>query len=91
MYDLHGSTPPATEEMPALPYASAVGEAPPAEGSYPLGGQARNPRARLDQLGPSFCLAELRRAGAGGKADDGCEHAFWRPMRQERGCAEVMR
>ena len=30
----HGSTPPATGEMPALPYASAVGEAPPAEGSF---------------------------------------------------------
>jgi len=29
----HGSTPPATGEMPALPYASAVGEHPPAEGS----------------------------------------------------------
>ena len=28
-----GSTAPATGEMPALPYASAVGEAPPAEGS----------------------------------------------------------
>ncbi len=30
----HGSTPPATGEMPTLPYASAVGEAPPAEGSW---------------------------------------------------------
>ncbi len=32
---LHGSTPPATGEMPALPHASAAGEAPPAEGSLP--------------------------------------------------------
>ena len=31
--DMHGSTPPATAEMSALPYASAVGEDPPAEGS----------------------------------------------------------
>ncbi len=31
--DLHGSTPPATGEKPALPHASAAGEAPPAEGS----------------------------------------------------------
>ena len=30
---LHGSTPPATGETPALPYASAVGEHSPAEGS----------------------------------------------------------
>ena len=34
---LHGSTFPATGETPALPCASAVGEAPPAEGSYDLG------------------------------------------------------
>ena len=58
---------------------------------YRLGEQARNPRTRLDQLRPSFCFTELHRAGAGGKADDGCEHAFSRAMRQERGCAEVMR
>lgn len=32
--DLHESTPPATGEVPELPYASAVGEAPPAEGSF---------------------------------------------------------
>ena len=32
----HGSTPPATGEMPVLPYASAVGEAPPAEGSFDM-------------------------------------------------------
>ena len=30
---LHGSTPPSTGEKPALPYASAVGDAPPADGS----------------------------------------------------------
>ncbi|MCY3819310.1 MAG: sulfatase [Gammaproteobacteria bacterium] len=33
---LHGSTPPATGEEPALPHASAVLEAPPAEGSWEL-------------------------------------------------------
>ena len=33
----HASTPPATGEMSARPYASAVGEAPPAEGSWTLG------------------------------------------------------
>ena len=32
--DLHESTPPATGEVPELPYASAAGEAPPAEGSF---------------------------------------------------------
>ena len=31
----HGRTHPATEQMPALPYASAVREHPPAEGSWP--------------------------------------------------------
>ena len=36
---LHGSTPPATGELPALPHASAVGETPPAEGSWGI--QAR--------------------------------------------------
>ena len=58
---------------------------------YPLGEQAPNPRTRLDQLRPSFCFTELRRAGAGGKADDGCEHAFSHALRQERGCAETTR
>ncbi len=33
LLDLHPSTPPATEAMPTLPHASAVGETPPAEGS----------------------------------------------------------
>ena len=37
---LHGSTPPAMREMPALPYESAVGGAPPAEGSYGSKGEA---------------------------------------------------
>lgn len=32
--DFHGSSPPPTGETPALPYASAVGEASPAEGSH---------------------------------------------------------
>ena len=36
--DLHGSTPPKMGEPPALPYASAVGEASPAEGSYDVYG-----------------------------------------------------
>ena len=34
--NLHGRTPPATVEMSTLPYASAVGEASPAEGSLTL-------------------------------------------------------
>ena len=39
----HGGTPPASGEMPALPHASAVGEAPPAEGSAEvLGGKGRS-------------------------------------------------
>ena len=36
-----GSTPPATGETPALPYASAVGATPPAEGSGEQGGEIK--------------------------------------------------
>ncbi len=57
----HGSTPPTTGEMPALPYASAVGEAPPAEGSW-----KRRRTGRRYEVMLTIGRNELAKQSAGG-------------------------
>ena len=63
----HESTPPATRDMPALPYGSAVGETSPAEGSFPArGAPSRSPaegssdEARYDH--PQWLIDALQAA-----------------------------
>ncbi|MCY3818361.1 MAG: UDP-N-acetylmuramoyl-L-alanine--D-glutamate ligase [Gammaproteobacteria bacterium] len=68
LLDPHGSTPPATEAMPALPHASAVGEAPPAEGSLLRGASpSRSPAegSQTDWYVLELSSFQLERMGAG--------------------------
>ena len=66
LLDLHG-TPPPTRETRALPYASAVGEAPPAEGSH---GSTHPPKAGMPTL-PYASAAEGASPAEGSWWDDG--------------------